>query len=67
MDLRDNLAIDVCVLEQQEAERVGTALGLARLYQGDGFSSSASVHPSRDATRPVRDVNQSLGSPLYRQ
>jgi GNAT superfamily N-acetyltransferase len=30
-------AIDVRVLDPQDADQVGNALGLARLYQGDGF------------------------------
>jgi ribosomal protein S18 acetylase RimI-like enzyme len=34
---RDDLVIDVRVLDHAEVERVGTVLGLARLYQGDGF------------------------------
>ena len=34
---RDDVAIDVRVLHSGEVERVGIALGLARLYQGDGF------------------------------
>lgn len=34
---RDDVAIDVRVLHTAEIDRVGTALGLARLYQGDGF------------------------------
>ena len=34
---RDDSAIEVRVLHTTEVERVGNALGLARLYQGDGF------------------------------
>jgi ribosomal protein S18 acetylase RimI-like enzyme len=34
---RDDSAIDVRALDVGEVDQVGTALGLARLFQGDGF------------------------------